>query len=403
MKKLLKDFPIFDQKINRQRLIFCDSAATSQKPRVVIETVSNYYSTKNASIYRGMYQLAEETTQMFEAVRQKVQKLLNARHSSEIVFVQGATEGINFVATAWGNTHIAEGDEIVVTELEHHSNLVPWQQLATHKKAKLKFIPVTHDGYIDLSTIDSIITKKTKLVAINHVSNAIGTHVPVQQIFDRARQVGAVTLLDACQSVPHAPVDVQQLDCDFLTFSGHKMLAPTGVGVLFIKKELQKKVPPYQFGGGMVAEADYTHTTFLPAPHCYEAGTPPIAQVIGLGAAIDYLHQNVDFAQLKRHEAQLCAQLIEGLQTINGVRILGPLEELKKSGHLVSFTIDGFHPHDIAAYLDQFGICVRAGHYCVQPLAKKLGIDGSVRISFYLYNSQEDVAAILKHIQEMVG
>lgn len=401
MKNLKKDFPIFEQKSSDSNLIFCDNAATSQKPKKVIESLVKYYSHTNASIYRGMYKLAEETTAAFEVARKKVQDFLHAKDSSEIIFVRGATEGINFVATAWGNQHIKAGDEIVVTELEHHSNLIPWQQLAAQKKATLKFIPVTHDGFIDLSTLDSIITEKTKLVAINHVSNAIGTHVPIEPIFKRARAVGAATLLDACQSVPHTPVNVQQLECDFLVFSGHKMLAPTGIGVLFIKKEIQNDAPPYQFGGGMVAEADYSHASFLPAPHKYEAGTPAIAQAIGLGAAVDYLNTTIDFTQLKKHEANLCAQLIVGLHSISGIRILGPIEELKERGHLVSFTMDGFHPHDIAAYLDQFGICVRAGHYCAQPLAKKLGIDGSVRVSFYIYNTVHDVEIIVEKLREL--
>jgi cysteine desulfurase/selenocysteine lyase len=345
--------------------------------------------------------LAENTTQQYELTREKVAQFINAKQSSEIIFVAGATAGINFVASTWGQMHIQKDDEIILTELEHHSNLVPWQQLALKKEAKLKFIPVTQDGYVDVSDLDSIITKKTKLVAINHVSNALGTHVAVEPIIKAARAVGAQVLLDSCQAVPHMRVDVQKLDCDFLVFSGHKMLAPTGVGVLYIKKEMQHEVPPYQFGGGMVLEAEYTHATWVQPPQKYEAGTPPIAQVIGLGAALDYLNEQVNFDELQKHEAQLCAQLIDGLQTIKGARILGPIEELKKSGHLVSFTIDGYHPHDIAAYLDRFGICVRAGHYCAQPLAKKLDIDSSVRISFYLYNSPDDVDAILQRLQSL--
>ncbi|MEX0940464.1 MAG: cysteine desulfurase [Candidatus Babeliales bacterium] len=381
------DFPLLQ---SDPALIYFDNAATSQKPQQVIDAMVQFYTSKNAPIKRGIYQLAEKATQAYEDAREKIAQFINAQ-SNEIVFTSGATESINFIASTWGQAQLQEGDEIVLTQLEHHSNLLPWQQLALKKKLTIKFIPVTVNGLLDLSDIESIITQKTKLVSFLDVSNAIGTTVDVQVIVKRARAVGAKVLIDACQSVPHKKINVKQYDCDFLAFSGHKMLGPTGIGVLFIKKEIQPEVPPYQFGGGMVLQAGYEKSEWLKPPYCYEAGTPPIAQAIGLGAAIDYLNQYVDFEQLKKHEASLCAKLISGLQELPNIRILGPIKQLMQMGHMVSFVHEKYHFHDIGAYLDQHNICVRTGHYCAQPLAQKLQIDGSVRVSFYGYNAQEEI------------
>lgn len=400
-KKLRADFPILFQKINGYPLIACDNASTTHKPQQVIDAVTQFYTTTNANIYRGVHLFAEQATAHYEDARKKVALFIGAS-PEEVIFTRGCTSGINFVVAAWGDTHIKEGDEIVMTELEHHSNLLPWQRLAQKKGAVLKFIPLLSDGTIDLSQLDSIITNKTKIISVIHISNAIGTHIDIAPIIARAQVVGARVLIDAAQSVPHQKVDVRALGCDFLVFSGHKLLAPTGVGVLYIKKALHDDVVPYEVGGGMVENVDYMSATWAPAPHKFEAGTPPIAQVIGLGAAIDYLQSYVDFDELIQHEAQLCAQLIDGLSTMKRVKLLGPLSELKQSGHIVSFLVDGMHSHDVAAFLNSRGITVRAGHHCAQPFAKKLGYDASVRVSFYFYNTSEDVDTILIAMHELL-
>lgn len=391
LPELKKDFPL----LKNNKLIYFDNAATTQKPQQVIDTLSDFYAQHNAPIKRGIYRLAEEATQLYEDARATVAQFIGAQ-PDEIVFTSGATESINFIATAWGTKHIKAGDEIVITELEHHSNLLPWQQLALQKGATLKYIPVTDEGQLDLGNLDSIITKKTKIVSFLNVSNAIGTHVDVSALVKAARAVGAKVLIDACQSVPHQKTDVKAYDCDFLAFAGHKVLAPTGIGVLYIKKDMQPEVPPYQFGGGMVFEVGQYESRWLEPPHCYEAGTPPVAQAIGLASAINYLTEHIDYAALRQHEAALCTRLIEGLQALPAIRILGPIEQLKKMGHLVSFTHKKHHFHDVAAFLDSRGICVRTGHYCAQPLARKLGIDGSIRASFYLYNSISEVDQLLE-------
>ena len=396
MKLYQNDFPFFKK---HKDLIFLDNAATSQKPQFVLDAINNFYAYYNAPIKRGLYKLAEEATELFEKARKTIAVFINA-DPDETIFTSGATESINFIAATWGQKHLKRGDEIVLTELEHHSNLIPWQQCAIKTGAVLKFIPAKQDGTLDISDLATIITKKTKLVTFLDVSNALGTHLPVSILVKRAREVGAKVFIDACQLVPHQKIDVKKYDCDFLAFSGHKMLGPTGIGILYIKKDIQPEVPPYQFGGGMVFEAYYDSCRFLEPPHSYEAGTPPIVQAIGLAAAVDYLNK-VDFDWLKGHEAALCARLIEGLQGIPGIKILGPLEQLKKEGHLVSFIHEKYHFHDVSAYLDAKNICVRTGHYCVQPFARKIGIDGSIRVSFYLYNSLDQVDQLIEALQEL--
>jgi cysteine desulfurase / selenocysteine lyase len=400
-KKLRADFPILHQKMNGHPLIACDNASTTHKPQAVIEALVTFYTTINANIYRGIHAFAEQATHAYEQARQKVARFIGAL-PEEIIFTRGCTSGINFVVATWGKDTIHAGDEIVMTELEHHSNLLPWQRLAQQKGAILKYIPVLSDGSLDLSHLDSLITHKTKIVTIIHVSNAVGTHVDIATIIARARHVGARILIDAAQSVPHQKIDVHAMGCDFLVFSGHKLLGPTGIGVLYIKKNLHNTLPPYEVGGGMVEDVDMHHATWAHAPQKFEAGTPPIAQAIGLGAAVDYINAHINFDELQIYEAHLCARLIEGLQTINGVKILGPVQELKKQGHLVSFLVEGCHSHDVAAFLDSKGISVRAGHHCAQPFAKKLGYDASVRVSFYFYNTIEDVDAIIAAIKELV-
>ncbi len=396
-------FPILNTKMNNHPLIYLDNAATTQKPASVIDAVTGFYTSHNATVHRTIYGLAEQATKMYEEVREKVANFIGAQFSSEIIFTKGTTEGINFIATAWGRKHIAEGDEIVISAVEHHANLLPWQQLCHEKNALLKIIPLLPNGTVDMRKAQELITKKTKLVAVVHISNVLGTNVDVKTLAQYAHTVGAKILVDAAQSVPHHPVDVKDLDCDFLVFSGHKMFAPTGVGVLYIKKDLHDSVDPYQFGGGMVYEADYQHATWLPAPQKFEAGTPPIAQVIGLGAALDFLAQEIDFKELIIHESSLCAQFIDGVSSLPRVQLLGPVSELKQKGHLVSFIVEGIHAHDVAAFMDSYGICVRAGHHCAQPLAKQLGLDATVRVSFACYNTTQEVERVLEVLDKMLN
>ncbi len=402
MKNLRKDFPILKEKINGYPLIYLDNASTSQKPQHVIDAIVDFYSKYNANVFRGTHAFGEHATHMFENTRSKVAQFIDAQDTSEVIFVKGSTAGINFIASTWAEQYIDEGDEIVITELEHHANLLPWQRVADRKKAKLKAIRVLPDGLLDMGMVPELINEKTKLVAVSQISNSLGTHIDVLPIIKQARSVGAKILIDAAQSAPHEKISVQKLDCDFLVFSGQKMLGPTGIGILYIKKYLHDLIEPYQLGGGMVFDATLHTATWLPAPQKFEAGSPPIAQVIGLGAAIDYLNQHVDFNELKKYEALLCSQAIDGLSKIDRVRILGPIAQIKKMGHMVSFIVEGIHGHDVAAYLSNRGICVRAGHHCAQPLALAMSIDASIRASFYLYNTPEEVDMLIQAVQDLV-
>jgi cysteine desulfurase/selenocysteine lyase len=397
-----KDFPIFKRTINGKPLIYFDNASTTQKPQVVLDAIINFYTHHNANVHRGVYTLAEEATQAYEHAREVVAQWINA-HPSEIIFTRGTTEGINMIASTFGPCVVQESDTILITELEHHANLVPWQLLAYNTEAFLKYIPVAQDGTLKITALPRLLTKKTKIVALSHVSNALGVHNPIQEIIEAAHAVGAYVLIDAAQSIAHQPIDVQKMDCDFLAFSGHKIFGPTGIGVLYVKKEILDVLPPYQVGGGMVHEVDYKETSWRPAPHKFEAGTPAIAQAVGLAAAITYMQNNVDWAALRAHEAALCSRLIDGLSAIKEVTLLGPIEQLKKVGHMVTFTVDGVHAHDVSAYLDQHGICVRAGHHCAQPLAKKMGIDASVRVSFHGYNSIDEVDTLIQLLKKMIA
>lgn len=400
MKQLRKDFPFLRQQIENKDIIYFDNSATTQKPQQVIDAISQYYAYDNAPIHRSVYAVAEKTTQLYEQARARVAQFINAK-PHEVIFTKGTTESINAVATAWARHNLTSGDEIVVTELEHHSNLVPWQEVCKATGATLKFIPIYDNGTLVMDALNGIITSKTKLVAVSHVSNALGTHVDIKTIIDAARAVGALCLVDAAQSAPHQRIDVADLKPDFLVFGGHKMLAPTGIGVLYIAEHLHEQMQPYQFGGGMVFEVDKYVSTWLKAPQKFEAGTPPIAQAVGFNSALDYLSTHVNFDELQKHEAQLCARLIEGLQSIEQVTLLGPLAQLKQNGHLVSFTVQGMHAHDVAAYLGQHGVYMRAGHYCAQPLAKRLGLEASVRASFYCYNLLEEIDQLIILIEKL--
>jgi cysteine desulfurase/selenocysteine lyase len=390
-----KDFPIFDRTIrDGQRLVYLDSGATSQKPNAVIDAELNFYRQSNAAVHRGAHQLAEEATEGYENARSIVAEFIGAS-SDQIVFTKSATESINLVAYAL-TSQIKAGDRIVVTEMEHHANLIPWQQLAKRTGAQLAWFEVTPDGRLDLSKIDSVITANTAIVALTHQSNVLGTINPIERIVRRAEEVGAKVLLDACQSVPHMSVDVQKLGIDFLAYSGHKALGPTGVGVLW-GRDLES-LPPFLFGGSMIENVTMTDATWAPAPKKFEAGVPNMAQAIGLGAALQYLTK-VGMNSIHEHELYLSKLLLAGLQDIKGLNIFGPTDLVDRGG-TVSFTLDGIHPHDLGQFLDSKGIAVRTGHHCAWPLARKFKIQSTTRASLYLYNEISDVDALLAGIQD---
>jgi cysteine desulfurase/selenocysteine lyase len=388
-EKYRPDFPILAQTTpGGERLTYLDNAATTQRPRQVIQAIVDTYERHYANVHRGIHWLSDQTTDLFEQAREKVRAFIGAERLEEVIFTHGATEGINLVARSWGDAFLRPGDEILLTELEHHANLVPWQQTAARTGATLRHIPITDDGQLDLAPLDHLLTERTKLVALAAVSNVLGTINPVQEIARRAKAVGAVVLVDAAQSVPHLPLDVSTLGADFVAFSGHKMLGPSGVGVLWGRAELLDAMPPFLGGGSMIRRVKLD--SFEPAelPAKFEAGTPPIVPAIGLGAAIDYL-QAVGLDAIHAHELALTRQAHAALAQLSGVRILGPAPE-HKSG-VVSFVVDGLHPHDVAQLLDGEGIAIRAGHHCAMPLHKRLGIVASSRASFYLYNTAEEV------------
>ena len=403
LSKYKKDFPIFARKVRGGNpLIYLDSGATSQKPESVISAEANFYRTINAAVHRGAHLLAEEASEAYESARANVAKFIGA-NTDEVVFTKSATESLNMVAYSLGNPgsipHISAGDEIVVSEMEHHANLIPWQQLAKRTGAKLTWFSITKDGRLDLSDISKVITKKTKIVAITHQSNVFGTIVPLTEITKAAHSVGALVVLDACQSAPHFAIDVKKLDVDFLAFSGHKTLGPTGVGVLWGKAEVLEKLEPALFGGSMVDSVTMEGATWASAPRKFEAGVPNMAQAVGLSAAIDYLNI-VGMDKIFEHEQELTQQLLIGLSKISGVNVVGPLD-MKDRGGVISFTVDGVHPHDVGQVLDQYGIAVRTGHHCAWPLMKKLNLVGTTRASFHLYNDSDDINAFLEAIEKV--
>lgn len=398
-----KDFPIFERLIRGEnRLVYLDSGATSQKPNAVIDAEADFYRQSNAAVHRGAHQLAEEATEAYEGARLIVANFLGARED-EIIFTKSATESLNLLAYAMGNSlkgdrfHLGADDRIVVTEMEHHANLLPWQQLSKRTGAKLSWFNVGPDGRLDLSDVDSIIQEDTKVVALTHQSNVLGTINPLDAIVARAHQVGAVVILDACQSVPHMSIDVEALGVDFLAFSGHKSVGPTGVGVLWGRSELLNELPPFLFGGSMVSSASMTDATWAPVPRKFEAGVPNMAQAVGLGAALEYL-ENIGLENIHAHEIALTGRLIEGLLKIEGVKIFGPTD-LKMRGGVVAFTVSDIHPHDVGQYLDSLGIAVRTGHHCAWPLNKKFGINATVRASIYLYNDEADIDALIEGVR----
>ena len=403
LSKYKKDFPIFARKVRGGNpLIYLDSGATSQKPEAVITAEANFYRTINAAVHRGAHLLAEEASEAYESARANAAKFIGAK-TDEVIFTKSATESLNMIAYSLGNPastpHISAGDEIVVSEMEHHANLIPWQQLAKRIGAKLTWFSITKDGRLDLSNIANVITKKTKIVAITHQSNVFGTIIPLGEITKAAHAVGALVVLDACQSAPHFAIDVKELGVDFLAFSGHKTLGPTGIGVLWGKAEVLEKLEPALFGGSMVDSVTMEGATWASAPRKFEAGVPNMAQAVGLSAALDYLNM-VGMAKIFEHEQELTEQLLTGLSKISGVNVVGPLD-MKDRGGVVSFTIDGVHPHDVGQVLDQYGIAVRTGHHCAWPLMKKLNLVGTTRASFHLYNDANDINALLEAIEKV--
>jgi cysteine desulfurase / selenocysteine lyase len=397
-----RDFPLLQRVVHGCPLVYLDSAATALKPQPVIDALVDFYSNYGVNISRGVYTLAEETTASYEQARSKVAHFLGAT-DQEIIFTKGATEGINAIAGTWGLDHIGSGDEILVTALEHHANLVPWQQCARVTGAKLQILPVHPDGTVAMENLPLLLTERTKLVAVSHVSNVFGTQVDVEHIIKAAHAVGAKVLVDAAQSVFHQKINVKTMGCDFLVFSGHKMMGPSGIGVLYISQNIADQVRPYQYGGAMVSRVTLQSALFAERPFCYEAGTPPIAGAIGLGAAIDYMNSHIDYFQLEKHEARLSDRLINGLESLKGVRVYGPVDQLKKNGHIVSFNISGIHPHDVAAYVDRFGVCLRAGFLCAQPLTEICCTGPLVRASISMYNTEKDIDILLKSLSDMIG
>jgi cysteine desulfurase / selenocysteine lyase len=398
------DFPILDQQVHGQPLIYFDNAATTQKPRAVLDALRFYYEHDNANVHRGIHELSNRATAAFEAARSRAAKFINARNAEEIIFTRGTTEGINLVAQSWGSKNIKPGDVILLTEMEHHSNIVPWQLLAERTGAKLVYLPIGGDiGLLDLSRLDEYLTKEVKLLAMVHISNSLGTINPVADICENARKRGITTLVDGAQSAGHRPIDVQEIGCDFFVFSGHKMCGPTGIGVLYGRQEILEKMPPYQGGGEMILDVDFQKSTWKHAPHKFEAGTPDISGAVGLHAAMDYLDK-IGRHNIAQHDQELGAYAYATLSRLHGgIRLFGP--HIGRAG-LVSFLLKDVHAHDVVTVADQRGVALRGGHHCNQPLMRKLGVESTARASFYIYNTTAEIdrfVEVLGEIQKFFG
>lgn len=397
------DFPILQQDVNGQPLVYLDNAATSQKPQAVIDAMVNYYQADNANVHRGVHALSARATEAYEGARDKVAAFVNAASRDEIVFTRNASEAINLVAYAWGLSELKQGDEILLSVMEHHSNLVPWQMIAQRTGAVLKHVPLSDTQTFDMAAFKQLITDKTKLVAVNHVSNTLGCINPVQEIVETAHQYGAKVLIDACQSVPHMPVDVQALGCDWLVASGHKMCGPTGAGFLYGKLEVLNAMPPFMGGGEMIQDVFLDHSTYAELPHKFEAGTPAIAEAIVLGAAVDYLNK-VGMERIENYEHQLTAYLYEQISQVPKLTLYGPKPNADGSGRaaIATFTVEGIHAQDLSTLLDQSGIAIRSGHHCTQPLHTLLGVTSTARASLYFYNTPADIDAFTKALKETI-
>ncbi|MEC9175219.1 MAG: cysteine desulfurase [Pseudomonadota bacterium] len=391
------DFPILAQDIRGQSLVYLDSAASAQKPRQVIDCVSGVYETGYANVHRGLHYLSEKATADYEGAREKIRAFMNAESSAEIIYTRGASEAINLVAASWGGANIGPGDEIVISEAEHHSNIVPWQILRDQKGAVLKVLPVDDEGAVHLDQFRGLLSERTKIVAVTHVSNVLGTVYPIKEMARLAHQVGAVILIDGCQGITHMPVDVRDLDCDFYAFSGHKLYGPSGIGVLYGKAALLEAMPPYQSGGDMIERVTFEKSTWAELPHKFEAGTPAIAQAIGLGAAVDYVSQ-VGMAAIAAHEQELLTYTTQRLASVPGLRLIGTAPG-KVS--VVSFVMDCAHPHDISTIIDQTGVAIRAGHHCAQPLIDRFDIPSAARASFGMYNSVEEADRLVAGLEKV--
>ena len=396
--RIRADFPILAQKIAGKPLVYLDNGATSQKPQAVIDALDHYYSAENSNIHRGVHSLSERATAAYEAAREKVRSFINAESDTEIIFVRGTTEAINLVAQSYGRSFLKAGDEIVVSAMEHHSNIVPWQMVCEQVGARLRVIPINHDGEIVMEEYGRLLNDRTKFVAVTHVSNALGTIVPVNEIITLAHQRGVPVLLDGAQAVPHLKVDVRELDCDFYAFSGHKMFGPTGIGVLYGRRGLLEKMPPYQGGGDMISLVTFEKTHYNVLPYKFEAGTPNIAGVIGLGAAVDYL-RGLDWQQVAAHERELLVRGTEALSEILPLRIIGTAKE--KAG-VLSFVLDHVHAHDVGTILDQEGVAVRAGHHCAMPVMQRFGVPATTRASFAFYNTAEEIDVLVRAIHRVL-
>ncbi|MEK7229766.1 MAG: cysteine desulfurase [Candidatus Binatota bacterium] len=396
--RIREDFPILKQQVHGKPLVYFDNAATSQKPQVVIDTLSRYYATENANIHRGIHFLSELATAEYEETRGKVKRFLNASESREIVFVRGTTEGINLVAQSYGRRFFKEGDEVVISAMEHHSNIVPWQMLCEQVGARLRVIPMNHDGELLLDEYERLLGEKTKLVSVAHVSNALGTINPIGRIIESAHRRNIPVLVDGAQAAPHMKVDVQELDCDFYAFSGHKLFGPTGIGILYGKARHLEAMPPYQGGGDMISLVTFEKTHYNIIPYKFEAGTPHIAGVIGLGAAIDYV-SGIGLDAVAAYEGEVLAYATAQLSTIKGLRIIG---RAKEKASVLSFVLEGVHPHDIGTVLDREGVAIRAGHHCAMPVMQRFGVPATARASFAFYNTREEVDVLVRAVRKVL-
>ena len=397
VQRIRHDFPILNRLVHDKPLVYLDNAATTQKPRQVIDALVNYYSRYNANIHRGIHALAEEATEAYEAVREQTAAFIHAPSSRGIVFTRNATEAINVIAQAWGRANLKPGDQILLTEMEHHANLVPWQLMAQATGATLAFIPVTDDGRLDLTRLDALLTPRTKVLSVTLMSNVLGTINPVAQLATAAHRHGALVVVDGAQAVPHIPVDVQQLGCDVLVFSAHKMLGPTGVGVLWARESLLESMPPFLGGGEMISDVQLTGSTWNEIPWKFEAGTPNIGGVIAFGEALAYLRR-LGMEAVRAHEIELTRYALERLRTIDGLRLYGP-DDVTQRGGAISFNLDGLHPHDVGTVLDAEGVAIRAGHHCAKPLMRRLGVTATCRASLYLYNTREEIDRLVEALQ----
>jgi cysteine desulfurase/selenocysteine lyase len=395
--RIREDFPLLKQKIHGKPLVYLDNAATTQKPQAVLDALERFYTMDNSNVHRGVHLLSERATQAYEAARVKAQRFIGAAHSREVIFVRGTTEGINLVAQTYGRRHVQAGDEIVISAMEHHSNIVPWQMLCEEKQARLRIIPINDQGEILLDEYASLLGPRTRLVAVVHVSNALGTINPLQQIIDLAHRRNVPVLVDGAQAVPHIPVDVQALDCDFYAFSGHKVYGPTGIGVLYGKASLLEAMPPYQGGGDMISSVTFEKTTYNVLPYKFEAGTPNVAGAVGLGVALDYL-SGIGIDGVAAHEHELLTYATAALAQIPGVRLIGTA---RTRAGVLSFALDGVHPHDIGTILDQEGIAIRTGHHCAQPVMQRFGVPATARASLACYNTREDIDALVKGMDKV--